>query len=112
MFHWESLLSYTAFYLFASYNKLWGRDFKGASIAAHTAIIWMGFGSLLVGLVYLVYYGYNYSWLGSGAAFLIGLATAVILGQLLEWLLGTFVVCAVSVIAWPICAFLMFYVLP
>jgi hypothetical protein len=71
----------------------------------------MGFAALLVGLVYLVLYGWRISWLGAAAAF--GLSfLGVPVGVLLERILGTAMVQVVSVIAWPIAAVFMFYLLP
>lgn len=65
--------SYALFSLFTFYQQLHVKTFRGANQAFSALLTWFAFVAMLVGLVFLFYYGYKVSWFGSLGLFGIAL---------------------------------------
>jgi hypothetical protein len=108
---WPSIGWYCVFGVFVYYQQLHGRDFKGASHVFALALNLFAFAGMLVGFAYLGYYGWNVSWLGAIAAFILGIV-AMIPGVLVERIVGKLTLSFTGFVVWPLAAYMMFRYIP
>jgi len=109
---WTSVAFYIAFGIFAFYQQLHGKHFRGASQVFSLVLNISAFASMLTGVAYLVYYGWSVVWWAPILIFVIGILAAGGLGFLLERLVGALALSLGGFIGWPVCAYFMFYYVP
>ena len=109
---WTSVAFYSAFGIFAFYQQLHGKNFRGESQVFSLALNISAFASMLTGVAYLVYYGWSVVWWAPIVIFVIGLLAAGVLGFLLERLVGALALSLGGFIGWPVCAYFMFHYVP
>lgn len=107
---WPSIAFYSAFGIFVYYQRLLAQ--------ACTDQAWqklllngMAFAGMLTGFLYLVYFGWKTAWWMPAIPLAMS-ALATIPALLLERLAGRTVLGQISLLAWPVCAYLMFTTLP
>lgn len=108
---WSSVAWYCVFSVFVYYQQLHGRDFKGASQGFALALNLFAFVGMLVGFAYLGYYGWNVSWLGAIAAFILGIV-AILPAVFVERIVGKLTTSLAGFIVWPLAAYMMFHSIP
>jgi hypothetical protein len=108
---WTSAGFYCLFGVFLFYQQLHGRNFRGSSQAFGLLLSLSAFIGTLVGIVYLVYYGWNVSWLATIVIFVLGVLAAIP-AMLLERLVGAFVLSLLGFVIWPVSAYFMFKYIP
>ena len=110
-FSWPSIGFYCIFTVVVFYQQLHARDFQGASQSFGLVLSLFAFAGMLTGLAYLVYYGWSVVWWAPIPIFLIGLLVSFP-GFLLERLVGKFSLSMLGFVAWPVCAYFMFVLVP
>ena len=98
---------YAAFTLAAFYVQLWGRDYQGKSPVLHVLVTVSALASMIVGLIFLVYLGWQLVWWYP----LIFFFAAILISPLafmVKPLSRSVGVQAFCFFAWPVIAFMMF----
>lgn len=111
-FSWISIAFYCAFGIFAFYQQLHGKNFRGESQGFALALNISAFASMLTGIAYLIYYGWSVVWWAPIVIFIIGVLAAGILGFLVERLFGALVLSLAGFVGWPLSAYFMFHYVP
>lgn len=88
------------------------RSFRGSSQLFGIALGLSGIAGVITMLAYLGIYGWNVSWIGAIVALVLGMVAAGVLGGMLSAIIGSLGMMLVGFIAWPVCAYLMFTLLP
>jgi hypothetical protein len=99
------------FSIFVFYQQLHVKNFNGAS---RTFPLFLNFSALLgmlVGIAFLLYYGWNVVWWAPIVILVIGVVTTIF-GVFVERLVGATVISVAGFVGWPICAFFMFHFMP
>ena len=102
---------YCLFGTFVYYQQLHFKTFKGASIVFELILSVFAFVGMIVGIAFLIYYGYKVTWWAPIIIFIIGLLFMFV-GVFLEKLIGLLTMSLLGFIVWPICAYLMFTTIP
>lgn len=110
-FSWPSIGLYCLFTVFVFYQQLHAKNFQGASETFGLVLSLFAFAGTLTGLAYLIYYGWSVVWWAPFPIFAIGLL-ASIPGLFLERLVGKFTLSMLGFVAWPVCAYFMFLLVP
>jgi hypothetical protein len=106
---WPSIAFYCAFGIFVYYQRLYAQAYADDGWTK-LLLTGMAFAGMLTGFVYLVYCGWTLAWwvpvipLGMSAL-------ATIPAILVERLAGRLALGRIAVLAWPLCAYLMFHTL-
>jgi xanthosine utilization system XapX-like protein len=108
---WESVVFYCLFLFFIVCQIDNHSNFQGASEGTRNALKASSGLGIIVGIVYLVYYGWTIIWWAPILVFLIGLIS-ILLGSFINQLIPTAAVSMLGFIGWPICAFFMFHFIP
>jgi hypothetical protein len=107
---WPSIAYYSAFGVMAYYQRLHAqacadRGWKKLLLTG------LAFAGMPTGFIYLVYFGWRTAWWMPAIPLAMS-ALATIPAILLERLVGRPALGQLSVLAWPVCAYLMFDTLP
>lgn len=106
-FSWPAAAWYAAFTVFLNFHLMHARSFRGASRNFATALSLSSMLGFVVGVVYLLAYGWMISWLV--AAGLVALSfLARVASITLELMLEQWVLSLVAFVGWPLCAYFMF----
>lgn len=97
--------------MFVYYQQLHVRDFRGSSKGFEFILSLSAFAGMIVGLSYLLYYGWTVVWWAPIPIFVAGLLFTIV-GVGLERLLGPFTLSLLGFIGWPLCAIAMFKHVP
>ena len=97
--------------MFVFYQQLHARDFRGASQSFGLVLSLFAFLGMLTGFAYLIYYGWVVVWWAPIPIFILGLLSSVV-GFLIERVIGKLSISLLGFIAWPVCAFFMFRLVP
>lgn len=108
---WPSVAAYCAFGVFLFYQQLHAKEFRGANQSFALVLNLSSLAAMLVGLVYLGYYGWTVVWWAPIAIFGIGLL-ASFAGFLVERLVGRTMLSLAGFVGWPVSAYLMFHYVP
>lgn len=108
---WWSVLFYCLFSMFVFYQQLHVKNFQGSSQVFYFLLTLSGFCGMIVGLVFLVYYGWTVAWWAPLVIFACGVLF-MFLGALLEHVVGALAMSLMGFVAWPVCAYLMFRFIP
>jgi len=108
---WSVVIPYCLYSMFIFYQQLHVKNFRGGSQSFRSILGFTGFIGMIVGLVFLVYYGITIVWWAPIALFVLGLAFQLI-SNIIEDVIGAFALSILGFIGWPICAFLMFTAIP
>jgi hypothetical protein len=107
---WPSVAFYSAFGIFVYYQRLYAQEFAGDGLYK-LLLLGSAFLGMLTGFVYLVYYGWTVAWWAPVIP--LGMSViATIPATLVERIVGRPALSQIALIAWPVCAYLMFYTLP
>ncbi len=110
-FSWPSIAFYCLFGIFVFYQQLHAKNFRGASQSFALALNISAFAGMFTGVAYLLYYGWSVIWWAPIAIFVIGLV-ALMLGFLVERVVGALALSVGGFIGSPICAYFMFSYVP
>lgn len=107
---WPTIAFYSAFGIFVHYQRIHA---QACAESGWRKLLFAGmdFAGMLTAFIYLVYFGWKTAWWAP----VIPLAMSVLAtipANLLERLAGRPVLGQLSVLAWPVCAYLMFATLP
>ncbi|KGF25851.1 hypothetical protein HMPREF2130_10760 [Oligella urethralis DNF00040] len=108
---WQSIFAYCLFSVFVFYQQLHAKNFNGGSETFGLLLALSGFAGMLTGIAYLIYYGWSVVWWVPIVILILGFATAIP-GYFLERLIGRFAISFLGFIAWPVCAYFMFSLVP
>jgi len=108
---WAVVIPYCFFSMFIFYQQLHAKHFRGASQGFLSFLVLTGLIGMIIGLIFLVYYGFKVVWWAPLALFGFGLAFQFI-SDVIESMIGEFALSMLGFICWPICAFLMFAAVP
>lgn len=108
---WPSIGFYCLFSIFIFYQQLHVKNFRGSSQSFALALNISAFIALLVGLGYLIYYGWHVVWWAPVLIFVIGLVAST-LGFFVERIVGSTTLSMSAFVGWPICAYFMFSYVP
>lgn len=106
-----NILYYCIFGTFVYYQQLHLKNFRGASKIFKQLLTVFAFVGMIVGLVFLIYYGYKVTWWAPFIILLLGLLSMFI-AVYIEKLIGTLTMSLLGFIVWPLCAYLMFSTIP
>lgn len=109
---WLSITFYCVFGIFAFYQQLHGKNLGGESEVFALAQNISAFASMLTGIAYLIYYGWQVVWWAPIVIFFIGIVAAGILGFLIERLVGALALSLAGFVGWPLSAYFMFRYVP
>jgi len=109
--YWPSIGFYCLFGVFLFYQQLHGRNFRGGSAAFGLALNASAAIGTVVGLFYLVYYGWNVAWWAAIVIFFVGVAAAMA-GFVVEKAVGALAISMAGFVGWPVCAYFMFRYIP
>jgi hypothetical protein len=109
------IITWSLFTIFAFYQKLHIRDFRGASQGFLLMLNLSAFGAMIFAVIFLIYYGITVKWFLPIILLIIGLVIKfvwfAIEAQLKkEWIPYFFSI--LGFIGWPICAVIMIICLP
>lgn len=107
---WSSVAYYCAFGIAVYYQRVHAQAYPGEGWKklGLTALAFLG---MLTGFFYLVYFGWMLAWWAPVIP--LGMsALATIPAILVERLVGRLALGRLSLLAWPVCAYLMFNTLP
>jgi len=107
---WPSIAFYSAFGIFVYYQRLHAQacvDDGWLKLLLNA----LAFAGMLTGFIYLAYFGWKTAWWMPAIPLAMS-ALAAIPAILLERLTGRAALGQISVLAWPVCAYLMFDTLP
>lgn len=107
---WPSIAYYSAFGIFVYYQRLYAQACTDQAWLK-LLLTGMAFAGMLTGFLYLVYFGWKTAWWLAAIPLAMS-ALATIPAILLERLAGKATLGQISVLAWPVCAYLMFDTLP
>ena len=110
MLPWPSIALYSAFGIFVYYQRLHAQACADAGWKK-LLLNGLAFAGMLTGFIYLVYFGWKTRWWMPAIPLAMS-ALATIPAILLERVVGKPALGRFSVLAWPICAYLMFKALP
>ena len=110
-FEWLNLLYYCLFGTFVYYQQIHVKNFRGASKVFEMVLTISAFLGMIVGLGYLIYYGYLVVWWAPFLILVIGILFQFVAG-FIERLLGQFTMSLLGFVAWPLFAYLMFQTIP
>ncbi len=108
---WPSIGLYCVFSVFVNYQQLHASNFHGASEAFGFFLNIFAFAGMVIGLSYLVYYGWKVVWWAPFVIFVLGILSFVP-GLFLERIFGKNALSLLGFIVWPICAYYMFMLVP
>lgn len=108
---WPSIGFYCLFGIFLFYQQLHIKNFHGASQGFALALNISSFLGILIGLAYLIYYGWHIVWWAPIVIVVIGIVAAL-LSFLVERIVGSLVLSMSAFVGWPICAYFMFNYVP
>ena len=108
---WLSALYYCLSSTLVYYQQLHFRNFQGASKIFEAFLGLSMLAGMIVGLCYLILYGWYVVWWAPILILLIGMV-AVIPGVLIEKLVGVFSLSMVAFFGWPLSAYFMFHHAP
>jgi hypothetical protein len=108
---WTSIGFYCLFGIFAFYQKLHVKNFRGASQGFALVLNISAFLAMLTGFAYLVYYGWQVIWWAPVLIFGIGLLASIV-GLLVERIVGPATLSLLAFIGWPVSAYFMFSFVP
>ena len=108
---WPSIAFYCGFSTLIFYQQLHAKNFRGGSAAFGFALSISGLFGMLVGLAYLIYYGWSVVWWAPVVIFIVSLISFSI-GLLVERVVGAFALSIAAFIGWPVCAYFMFKFIP
>lgn len=106
-----NIIYFCLFGMFLYYQQLHVRDFHGSSKVFEFVLSVFVFAGMITGLVFLVIYGVKVVWWASFVIFGISILF-IIIGLIIEKLVGKFALSLIGFIALPIFAFLMFKTIP
>ena len=106
-----NILCYCLFGTFLYYQQLHVTHFRGASRVFENILSISVLAGMIVGLVFLFFYGYKVIWWAPLIIFTIGILFTFV-GVFFEKLVGTFWMSMLAFIVWPVCAYLMFKTIP
>lgn len=107
---WPSIAFYSAFGVLVYYQRLHAHAYAGPDWQ-HLLLTGLAFAGVPTGLAYLVYFGWKTAWWAPVIPLAMS-ALATIPAILLERVVGRTALGRLSVPAWPVCAWLMFTLLP
>ena len=107
---WPTIAFYSAFGIFVHYQRLHAQACADAGWQK-LLLTGMAFAGMLIAFIYLVYFGWRTAWWAPAIPLAMSVL-ATIPAILLERLVGRPVLGQLSVLAWPVCAYLMFTTLP
>ncbi len=100
---------YALFSLFTFYLQWLSKHFEGASKVMHLVITVLGFIGMILGFSYLIYFGWNLSWIGAIVLFVIGILFGGFIGPKIERMVGgAWVMGLIGMVGMPVSAYLMF----
>jgi uncharacterized membrane protein len=108
---WPSIGWYCIFSTFVYYQQLHGKEFRGSSVVFGLVLNLFAFAGMLISFAYCIYYGWNVSWLGAIAAFIIGIF-AMLPGMLVERIVGKLTLSLAGFVVCPLAAYMMFHYIP
>lgn len=111
MFSWASIGFYCLFGIFVFYQQLHIKTFRGASQTFGFILSLSAFLGMLVGLAYLIYYGWKVVWWMPFIVFGIGLVASIV-GFIIERRVGALALSLAGFVGWPVCAYFMFVLMP
>jgi len=103
---WPSIAFYSAFGIFVYYQRLYAQACADQAWQK-LLLTGMAFAGMLTGFAYLVYFGWKTAWWMAAIPLAMS-ALATIPALLLERLTSRTALGQISVLAWPLCAYLMF----
>lgn len=107
---WPSITFYSAFGVFVYYQRMYAQAYKGEGWPK-LFLTALAFAGMLTGFFYLVDYGLTVGWWAPVIPLAMS-ALATIPAILIERLVGQSALGQLSVLAWPLCAYMMFVTLP
>lgn len=110
MLPWTSIVFYSAFGIFVYYQRLHAQACADNGWPK-LLLTGLAFAGVLTGFVYLAYCGWTMAWWVPVIPVAMS-ALAAIPALLVEQLAGRPALGQLSVLAWPVCAYLMFHTLP
>ena len=106
---WPSVACYCAFGIFVYYQRLYAQAYAGEGWQK-LMLTGAAFLGMLTGFFYLAYCGWTVAWWAPVIP--LGMSVlATIPAILVERLVGRLALGRISLLAWPLCAYLMFYTL-
>lgn len=112
---WQLLIAYTIYNFFAFYQKLHVKNFRGSSQGFLLVLNIFALATTLFGIGFLIYWGWNVSWLQAIAVFVVALVIQSI-WFFFEAKLGLresyFVVSLIGFLVIPVSGVFMWFALP
>jgi hypothetical protein len=108
---WPSIGYYCVFSIFVYYQKRHAQTFKGSSAVFGSVLTFFAIVGTLVGVSYLIYYGWTVSWWVPIVALLLGALAGAPAGML-ENLVGALTFSLAGFVVWPLAAYMMFHYVP
>jgi hypothetical protein len=109
MLPWSSVAFYSAFGIFVHYQRLHAQTCADNGWQK-LLLTGQAFAGMLTGFIYLVYCGWKTAWWMPVIPLAMS-ALAAIPAILIERLVGRLALGQIAVLAWPVCAYLMFHTL-
>ncbi len=106
-----NVLYFCLFGTFVFYQQLHLKHFRGASKIFEIILSIFAFAGMIVGLTFLIYYGFKVTWWAPFVIFAIGLLFMFI-AAFIEKLIGKMTMSLLGFVVWPVCAYLMFTTIP
>ncbi len=106
------LAIYSLMHTFIMYQNAHFRGFRGSSQGFFALLSLSTSIGILVELGFLIYFGWNVSWIGAIIFLICSFLAAVSLGAFIGRLVGPLTLSLVGFIGWPICAYMLFKSVP
>jgi hypothetical protein len=103
---WPSIAWYSSFGILVYYQRLYAQACTGHD-RQKLLLTGLAFAGMLTGFIYLVYFGWKTAWWMAAIPLAMS-ALATIPAILLERMVGRTALGQFAVLAWPLCAYLMF----
>jgi hypothetical protein len=110
-FNLLNVLYYCIFSTLVFYQQLHLKNFRGASKTFQFILSLFATLGMLIGFVFLIYYGYKVVWWAALMLFVVKLVF-MLFAVLLERFTGVFFFSLLGFFVWPVCAYLMFKSIP
>ena len=107
---WPTIAFYSAFGVLVHYQRIHAQACADSGWQK-LLLTGMAFAGMLIAFIYLVYFGWRTAWWAPAIPLAMSVL-ATIPAILLERLVGRPMLGQLSVLAWPVCAYLMFSTMP